>query len=461
MRLIKQLLFAFVLIAYGATAQVPQQINYQAVARNAAGTVLANQAVSVRFTIHDSSATGIVLYQETHSGLMTNQFGLFTTAIGTGTQISLNSFSNIIWGINIKFLQVDIDPAGGSNYISMGATQLNAVPYALYAANAATGPTGNTGPSGATGTTGANSIIPGPTGSTGPTGIGVTGATGTTGANSIIPGPAGAIGNTGPSGIGITGPTGATGANSIIPGPTGNTGPTGATNQYIAGNGITINADTISLSTRIFLPGNNVKRIGFDSTSTWICPAGVTQILVELWGGAGGGGGGGAVSSCGGCTGVFCGSQVNGGAGGTGGYNSAIIPVTPGQSYAVVVGLGGDSGITNITGAGNTVCGTAGGQGGRTYFNTMSLSADGGQGGTQGCSICGGSGPYAGTNGANGAVLNYPPYSVPVRSYIPSYYLNSPPDCCAKNGSAGVISLFAPGITNGGQGENGLVVISY
>jgi hypothetical protein len=141
------------------------------VARNAAGTVLANQSISVRFTIHDGTPTGTSVYQETHTGLTTNQFGIFNTAIGTGTQVGPNAFSSINWGTGSKYLQVEIDPAGGSAYVSVGTTQLNAVPYALYAASAGSSSGGTTGPTGPTGATGA-----GVTGATGPTGA--TGATG-------------------------------------------------------------------------------------------------------------------------------------------------------------------------------------------------------------------------------------------------------------------------------------------
>jgi hypothetical protein len=144
---------------------------------------------------------------------MTNQFGLFTTALGTGTQVGSATFSSIIWATNPKFLQVEIDPTGGTSYIDMGTTQLNAVPYALYAATAGGGTPGATGPTGATGT--------GTAGATGPTGIGATGATGATG-------PSGATGQTGTGAQGATGPTGPGGGSTGPTGPTGAQGPTGS-----------------------------------------------------------------------------------------------------------------------------------------------------------------------------------------------------------------------------------------
>ena len=197
------LLFLLYISFISAHAQVPQLINYQAVARDGGGHLLANQSIGLRFTIHDNTQVGAIVYQETHSGLMTNQFGLFTTAVGAGTPVGSYTFSAINWATNSKFLEVELDSTG--NYSFMGASQLNAVPYALYAGNSATGASGSTGPTGAQGI--------GITGATGPTGL--QGATGPTGAQGIgITGPTGSRGVTGPTGaqaIGITGPTGPTG----------------------------------------------------------------------------------------------------------------------------------------------------------------------------------------------------------------------------------------------------------
>jgi hypothetical protein len=164
---------------------VPQAFNYQAVARNSAGTLLVTQTIGIKINIHDASATGTIVYSETFIPT-TNKFGLFTIAIGQGTIVS-GIFSSIVWNTGNYWLEVEIDPTGGTTYTSMGASQLITVPYAMYAAKSgtsegATGPTGMTGATGPTGPTGANGI-------TGPTGIGTTGATGATGSTgSVTPG---------------------------------------------------------------------------------------------------------------------------------------------------------------------------------------------------------------------------------------------------------------------------------
>src|SRR5271155_1809001 len=106
----------------GLMAQVPQGVNYQAIARDASGNVVANRQIGVSFAIHDGSATGNVVYQETNSA-STNQFGLFTLVLGNGTVVS-GTFASINWATGNKFLEVDYDPTGGTNYASMGTTQL-------------------------------------------------------------------------------------------------------------------------------------------------------------------------------------------------------------------------------------------------------------------------------------------------------------------------------------------------
>ena len=50
--------FAFTFSVSTIFAQVPQAFNYQAVARNAAGTLMANQAVGIEIIIHQASAAG-------------------------------------------------------------------------------------------------------------------------------------------------------------------------------------------------------------------------------------------------------------------------------------------------------------------------------------------------------------------------------------------------------------------
>ncbi len=137
------MLFLVMLVALsiGANAQAPQGIPYQAVARNSSGVILASTTISVRFTIRDSVATGTIKYRETFSVTTTAQ-GMFSVNVGQGTPVT-GTFSGINWGTNAKFMQVEIDPAGGLSYIDMGTTQMMSVPYSIYSSNGF--PVGSTG----------------------------------------------------------------------------------------------------------------------------------------------------------------------------------------------------------------------------------------------------------------------------------------------------------------------------
>jgi hypothetical protein len=112
----------------------PQGISYQAVIRSASGAILPSQTVRLRLSIRDTTASGIIVYQETHQAT-TNQQGLVNLIIGQGTVIS-GTFSSINWGAANKFLQVEADPAGGTSYTSIGTQQMMSVPYAIYSQRA-------------------------------------------------------------------------------------------------------------------------------------------------------------------------------------------------------------------------------------------------------------------------------------------------------------------------------------
>ena len=223
------LLVIFITAALNVGAQAPPMLNYQAIVRNAAGNpVSAGTVVNLRFSIHDASANGTVLYTETVPDTA-NKFGLVTARIG-----AQGNLSNVNWGNGAKYLQVETDIGNTGNYTDMGSSQLVSVPYALYALNSAAGPTGAngvTGPMGPAGATGLN----GATGVTGQNGVaGVTGSTGANGAtgNAGVTGAAGLNGATGTAGT--TGVTGATGPNGVAgatgaQGIAGNAGATGAT----------------------------------------------------------------------------------------------------------------------------------------------------------------------------------------------------------------------------------------
>ena len=131
-----------------AVAQSPNLLNYQGVARNAVGNVLPSQPIGLRLSILAGGPTGTPVYTETRN-VTTNAFGLFTVQVGSpGAITTTGTIAGINWtafgvGAGSKFLQVEIDPIGGTNYFNVGSTQLVSVPYSLYATAAApVGPAG-------------------------------------------------------------------------------------------------------------------------------------------------------------------------------------------------------------------------------------------------------------------------------------------------------------------------------
>lgn len=132
----KHILLTFnLMFLLGATlfAQ-PQVMNYQGVARDNAGMVIANQEISVRISILAENATGIPVFSETHK-IKTSQFGVFSLKIGAGESV-LYDISEVNWAGSDHYIQVEMDAAGGKNYQLMGASQLLSVPYAFHALTA-------------------------------------------------------------------------------------------------------------------------------------------------------------------------------------------------------------------------------------------------------------------------------------------------------------------------------------
>ena len=122
-----------VALAIAAKAQNHDGVYTVVIARNANGNILANTAINLRYSIHDSVANGVVVYQETFSTTTSAQ-GMFNVTIGKGTPV-IGSFNNINWGTNEKFVQTEM-ATNGNNFIDMGTQQMMSVPYALHAKTA-------------------------------------------------------------------------------------------------------------------------------------------------------------------------------------------------------------------------------------------------------------------------------------------------------------------------------------
>ena len=106
-------------------AQEPQKkfINYQGVARNGAGQLMANENMTLGIALKMGSASGAAAYAENHS-VTTDANGVFSIKIGNGEAVS-GAYGNMPWGSEATFVTVLV------NGSEIGTTELMAVPYAL------------------------------------------------------------------------------------------------------------------------------------------------------------------------------------------------------------------------------------------------------------------------------------------------------------------------------------------
>ena len=125
-------IFIVFLLMLTSKINYSQGINFQGVARSANGTVLASQNISLRLSLIPKTVNSTPEYVEIRT-VLTNPQGIFSTVIGDdGAITTIGSFLNINWKEPIRFLKVEMDPKAGLNFISMGVTQLQNVPFSFY-----------------------------------------------------------------------------------------------------------------------------------------------------------------------------------------------------------------------------------------------------------------------------------------------------------------------------------------
>jgi uncharacterized protein (TIGR02145 family) len=137
-------LFMFTLACGMIYSQAPDMMSYQAVIRDAEDNLVSNQTVGMKISILAYSpqfGTSEELFSETHSA-KTNDNGLVTVIIGTGTAVLGHLGSSIGWhdlapGGHLT-LKVQTDPIGGNNYSITTSSKLTSVPYAFHAKTAST-----------------------------------------------------------------------------------------------------------------------------------------------------------------------------------------------------------------------------------------------------------------------------------------------------------------------------------
>jgi hypothetical protein len=117
-----------------------------------------------------------------------------------------------------------------------------------------------------------------------------------------------------------------------------------------------------------------LQKTYFTANGSWICPAGVTEIIVI---GCGGGGGG-----CGGQGGINVSSTSNAGGGGGGALQSVVyLTVVPNQVYTITIGAGGAASSGTAGGGSSSSTPTNGLPGTETTFDVLATFS-GASGGT-------------------------------------------------------------------------------
>jgi hypothetical protein len=133
---IKRSLFSILLLIIQFNIQAQTGLNFQGVARTTNNVILASQAITIKLSILQGSTTGTADYTETRK-VTTNAQGLFTAVIGdTGAISTLGNFTTINWKLSPKFLKIEMDPAAGTNFITMGTTQFQYAAYAQFSKSA-------------------------------------------------------------------------------------------------------------------------------------------------------------------------------------------------------------------------------------------------------------------------------------------------------------------------------------
>jgi len=118
-------------------AQTNKGINFQGIARDNNGYILANKSINIRISIKSDSNSSKSEYQEI-TPITTNVLGLFTVVVGAyevNKIITVGPFENINWSKAEKYLQIEIDTVGDLSFIYMGTQKINYVPFSFYADN--------------------------------------------------------------------------------------------------------------------------------------------------------------------------------------------------------------------------------------------------------------------------------------------------------------------------------------
>ncbi|MBK9489692.1 MAG: hypothetical protein IPO07_13580 [Haliscomenobacter sp.] len=130
---------ALLLCSYAVQAQQIKGLpgmNYQAVARDATGKLLANKTIFLRVNLLAEGPGGQAVYSEVHQ-VNTSANGLFNLVIGQGDAKGAK-FKDVPWAEQNIWLELALSEGKKEAFTVIGASQLLAVPYAYHAGSAET-----------------------------------------------------------------------------------------------------------------------------------------------------------------------------------------------------------------------------------------------------------------------------------------------------------------------------------
>ena len=115
------------LVAWAQTGQ-SNFINYQGVARDGQGQLMADTQMTLQLALRFGSPNDGVAYEENHT-LATDANGVFSLQIGSGATTTGN-YETLPWGNQAAFISVSLDGT------PLGTTEIMAVPYAISSGDA-------------------------------------------------------------------------------------------------------------------------------------------------------------------------------------------------------------------------------------------------------------------------------------------------------------------------------------
>lgn len=127
-------IFSFIAAAFMSLAAFASvnTMNYQAVIREADGTVAADREVGLRFRVVSADGAEVYYTQELKS--KTNAYGMVQCEIGNPES---NDLGWVDWQQSGLMLEVGIDLAGGEDYGVLYTSGISSVPTAMYALRSA------------------------------------------------------------------------------------------------------------------------------------------------------------------------------------------------------------------------------------------------------------------------------------------------------------------------------------